>query len=326
MSATVMAPLAYGGIPVFVDIEEETYCLDVDQVKAAITPRTRAILAVNLFGHPARLHELRQLADQHGIYLVEDNAQAPQSFEHGKRAGTIGHIGVFSLNYHKHIHTGEGGICVSDDDRLAERIAFIRNHAENMMRDRPREDLVNMVGYNLRMTELCAAVGIEQLKRVEEAVSKRERLAEALSEGTRDLDGWGTPTVRQGCRHNYYVWMARYDAAETGVSRAVFSKALAAEGFPHAVAYVRPQYMLPAFQQRMALGRDGFPFNLTNRTYAAGMCPVAERMHEQHAVLFEPCAYEAGPDEAARLVEAVRKVHAHRAELAKHGDAVATAA
>ncbi|RPG38427.1 MAG: DegT/DnrJ/EryC1/StrS family aminotransferase, partial [Muricauda sp. TMED12] len=109
MSATCIAPLVYGGIPVFVDIERDHFCLDPDLVEAAITPKTRAILTVNLFGHPAALGRLRQIADKHGLILIEDNAQAPLAKENGRFTGTIGHIGVFSLNRHKHIQTGEGG-------------------------------------------------------------------------------------------------------------------------------------------------------------------------------------------------------------------------
>ena len=110
MSATAMAPLFYGGIPVFADIESDHFCLDPAAVERAITAKTRAILVINLFGHPAELVKLRQLADARGIYLVEDNAQAALAEDGGKLAGTIGHIGIYSLNIHKHIQTGEGGI------------------------------------------------------------------------------------------------------------------------------------------------------------------------------------------------------------------------
>lgn len=120
MSATALAPLIYGGIPVFADVEPETFCLDVNAVQTAITSRTRAIIAVNLFGHPAQLNQLRALADKRGLFLIEDNAQAPLAREHGKLTGTIGHIGVFSLNYHKHIHAGEGGVCATNDAGLHE--------------------------------------------------------------------------------------------------------------------------------------------------------------------------------------------------------------
>ena len=130
MSATVMAPLIYGGIPVFVDIEEDYFCIDLNKVELAINSKTKAIIAVNLFGHPAELRRLRDLADKNGIYLIEDAAQCPLASENSFYAGTIGHIGVFSLNYHKHIHTGEGGICCTDDDELALRLRAIRNHGK----------------------------------------------------------------------------------------------------------------------------------------------------------------------------------------------------
>ncbi len=316
MSATAIAPLFYGAIPVFADIEDRTFGLDPKMVEAEITPKTRAIVAVNLFGHPARLGELRAIADRRGIHLIEDNAQAPLGMENGRPCGTIGHIGVFSLNFHKHIHTGEGGVCVTDDDELAKRLQLIRNHGENAAEGLGVADLTNHIGLNLRMGELSAAVGLEQLARIDDHVGRRERLAITLSEGTCDLAGWNVPAVRDGCRHNYYVWMVRYDSPTVGLSRAAFSKALAMEGFPHAVGYVPPLYRLPVFRQRRAIGRDGFPFNLTNRTYDDGLCPVAERLHEHEALLFEPCAYAVDNDTANRLVEAIRKVHVYREDLA----------
>lgn len=315
MSATAMAPLIYGGIPVFADVEPETFGLDPEAVRQAITAKTKAILVVNLFGHPARLAELRDIADEHGLSLIEDNAQSPLASEHGRACGTIGDIGVFSLNFHKHIHTGEGGMCVTNDDRLAKRLQMIRNHGENVTDWMEMEDLSNMIGFNYRMTELSAAIGLAQLRHIDNHVERREHLAQALSEGMRDLEGLTPPSVRSGCRHNFYCLTFRYDADVTGISREVFSKALSAEGFPNAVGYVPPLYRLPLFTKRMALGRDGFPFSLTNRTYPEGLCPVAERLHEKEAMLFEPCAFDVDEGQIAQLVEAVRKVHARRDEL-----------
>lgn len=317
MSATAMAPLVYGGIPVFADVEDETFGLDPAAVEAAITPRTRAILAVNLFGHPARLHALRAIADAQGLALVEDNAQAPLGEEQGRRAGTIGHIGVFSLNYHKHLHTGEGGMCVTADAGLAERLARIRNHGENAVGACDRDGLVNMIGFNFRMTELSAAVGLVQLEQIDRHVEGRERLAQRVSDGVRDLEGITVPLVREGCRHNYYCWTARLDEDALGVDRATFSRALAAEGLPHSTGYVRPLYMLPIFQQRIGFGRGGFPFSLGAPDYREGMCPVAERLHEREALLLEPCAFALSDDLGDRLAAAIRKVHAQRGDLRK---------
>lgn len=309
MSATVMAPLVYGAIPVFADIEPDTYCLDPARVAEAVSERTRAIIAVNLFGHPARLAELRTLAERQDLILIEDNAQGPLASEHGRAAGTIGHIGVFSLNYHKHIHTGEGGVCVTDDRDLFHRLALIRNHAENAAPWLGVDDLVNMVGFNYRLSELAAAIGLAQLAEAETHVARREAVARALNAVAAGRPGVIPPTTRDGCRHNHYVWLLRVDPAVAGVSRATLSRALAAEGFPHGVGYVPPLYRLPLFQRRMALGREGFPFTLTGRTYpASGLCPVTERLHEHEALVFEPCAVDGSPQTTERLAEALGKV------------------
>lgn len=317
MSATAMAPLLYGGIPVFADIDPDTFCIDPEAVRRLITPKTKAVIAVNLFGHPAPLHELAKLCKEHKLALIEDNAQGPLASEHGLYAGTIGDIGVFSLNYHKHIHSGEGGMCVTHDSNLALRLQAIRNHGENIVEDVPIDDLTNMIGFNYRMTEMSAAVGTAQLHKIDTQVLKRQRLAEALSAGLAGLDGLTPPTVRPDCRHVYYVWALKVDEQALGVSRADFSAALAAEGFPHFLGYVRPLYLLPLFQQRKAIGRDGWPFTLTQRQYVKGLCPVAERMYERELLCFETCAYDVSDDLLDKLVTGLRKVHGLRHQIAR---------
>lgn len=322
MSATAMAPLVYGGIPVFADVEDETFCIDVESVRKAISPRTRAIIAVNLFGHPARLHELRALADEKGLILVEDNAQSITAKENGKYTGTIGHIGVFSLNYHKHIHTGEGGVCTTDDDDLALRLQMIRNHAENVVEPLKMENIASMVGFNYRLGELAAAIGLVQLRDADKHIGRRVHLGQRLSDGLRDLEGITVPAVREGATHAYYVWSSRYDEKVMGVSRKIFSDALTAEGFPNFVGYVRPLYRLPLFQKRIGYGKDGFPFNLTNRSYEGALCPVVERLHNSELLCFENCMPDLTEAEVDQLIAAFRKVHAARDELRKlAGDA-----
>lgn len=311
MSATAMAPLIYGAVPVFCDIEDTTFCLDAQKVRSLVTPKTKAILVVNLFGHAAALHELRSMADELGIKLIEDNAQGPLATESGRFAGTIGHIGVFSLNYHKHFHCGEGGICVTDDADLAQRLQMIRNHGENLTEEFACKDITNLIGYNYRLTEISAAIAVEQLKKAEYHVSKRQLLAEQLTQSTIDLEALSPPVVRPNCRHVYYVWSAKFDKEASGVSRELFSAALTAEGFPNSVGYVKPLYMLPVFQQRVAIGAHGFPFNLSNRTYDAGLCPVTERMHEEELLEFHICSFDVSQNQADGLCEAIRKVHSN---------------
>jgi perosamine synthetase len=315
MTATAVAPLFYGGIPVFADIEPDYFCLDVAAVERAITPRTRAIIAVNIFGHPSELLKLRALADARGIYLVEDNAQAVLAQEGLRLAGTIGDIGIYSLNIHKHIQSGEGGVCVTADPHLAQRLQLIRNHGENVVDWLKVEDLTNIVGFNFRMTELSAAIARAQLARIDGLVARAETIAQRLTSGTTELAGFTPPAVRSTCRHNYFMWSAKIDPARLGTSRAAFSNALAAEGFPNAQGYVDPIYRLPMFQRRIAIGRDGFPFNLSARTYPAGLCPVAEEMRDAQLLQFQPVSWDADDDQVDMLIEAVRKVHCHAADL-----------
>lgn len=315
MSATAMAPLVYGGIPVFADIEPETFCLDPPAVRRALTSRTRAILAVNLLGHPAPLAELMSIAREHRLWLVEDCAQAPLAAERGRYCGTVGHVGVFSLNYHKHVHTGEGGMCVTNDDELAQRLRLIRNHAENVVEPLKIENLTNLVGFNYRMTELSAAVGIEQLKKIDYHVGRREELAQKLTDGVKGLESITPPRVRPGCRHVYYAWVMRIDEKVLGISREQFSTALAAEGFPNFVGAARPLYLLPLFQQRIAFGSQGYPFSLSAIRYEKGLCPVTERLHENELIAFENCMYDVDAHHVALLIEAIHKVHAHRQAL-----------
>lgn len=315
MSATVTAPLIYGGIPVFADIDPNTFCLDPDSVREKINNRTKAIIAVNLFGHPAPLAQLMSIAEQNGLKLIEDNAQGPLCEENGRYGGTIGHIGVFSLNYHKHIHTGEGGMCVTDDSELAMRLQMIRNHAENIVEPLKIENINNMVGFNYRMTELSAAVGIEQLKKIDKHVGRRVRQAKYLSRKVNVLDGLTPPQVRVGCHHVYYVWALRFDGQRVGVSRDIFSRALCAEGFPVSQGYVRPLYMLPLFQKRKAFG--SYPFNLSSVEYRQGMCPVAERMYERELICYETCAYRIEHGDLELMAEAIHKVFKFRSELHK---------
>ena len=308
MSATVMTPLIYGGIPVFVDIEEDYFCLDVQKVKDAINEKTKAIVAVNLFGHPANLKELRKIADQNNIYLIEDAAQCPLAIEEGKYAGTIGHIGIYSLNYHKHLHTGEGGICCTNDKELAFNMQAIRNHGENVVEPLKIKHPTNFVGFNFRMTELSAAIGIEQLKKINKLVDNRENIANILTKNLNSLDGLIPPLVRKDCRHVYYVWACKLDSKEIKVSRSLIAKALIAEGVPVAEGYVEPLYLLPAFTKRIAIGREGWPFTLTDRKYEKGLCPVAEDLYKNTLLEFCICSYRLNKTELNKVIEAFDKV------------------
>ncbi len=315
MSATAMAPLVYGARPVFVDIEADTFCINPSLAEKAITDKTRAIIAVNLFGHPAQLAQLRTLADSKGIYLIEDNAQAPLASEFGRLAGTVGHIGVFSLNRHKHIQTGEGGICATDNEELAIRLKLIRNHGENLVDYFGIKDTASIVGFNYRLGELAAAVGLAQLQRSDDIISEREAFGAQLSEGLGELGGLTPPVVRKNCRHVYYAWPLKFDAEVVGVSRNLFVRAMAAEGVPLNEGYVVPLYRLPIFSHKNGKSGSRTKLNLAATTVGQNPCPVTERMHRAEEVGFGICAFDLSEHLVNRIVDAFHKVYGARHKL-----------
>tara|TARA_B100000315_G_scaffold256779_1_gene303590 strand:- start:1456 stop:2322 length:867 start_codon:yes stop_codon:yes gene_type:complete len=175
MCASATAILWWNAIPVFADIEDETFNLDPASVEANVTPYTKAIMVPDIFGHPAELDTILEIAEKHDLIVIEDCAQSPTALYKGRFAGTVAHIGVLSLNYHKHIHTGEGGICLTNDSILAERMQMIRNHAEAVVGDKGVSDLSNMIGFNFRLGEIEAAIGMEQFKKLDQLVADRGR-------------------------------------------------------------------------------------------------------------------------------------------------------
>ncbi len=312
MSATATAILVWNAIPVFADIEDRTFNLDPASIEKNITPLTKAIIVTDIFGHPARLDEIMAIARKHNLKVIEDNAQAPNSMYRGKYTGTVADIGVFSLNYHKHIHTGEGGVCVTDNDKLGERLQLIRNHAEAVLRDRKVDDYSNMIGFNFRMTEIEAAIGIEQLKKLPAFAQKKIDVAAKLAEGLRDLPGLRLPVIEKDCTHVYYCIPLLVDESVTGVSRNRIHEAIVAEGVPAIGKAYENIHLLPIYQKRIAYGSRGFPwtadFYKGKVSYEKGICPVAEGMNEKRYMNIAVCLFEYNDVKIAQTIAGFRKV------------------
>lgn len=210
MSISATAPLFYNATPVFCDLEKNTYGYDCNHLRKVITKHTKAIVVVHIFGCPSNMDEIIQIAKENNLYVIEDCAQAPGATYKGNQVGTLGDIGVFSLNYHKHIHTGEGGMCTTNDPILANKMQLIRNHAESIIDNKGDTDLVNMLGFNFRITELQAAIGIEQLKKLDEEVSIRQQYAKMYNDALTQFDFIET-SVFDDRTHSYYVQAFRFD-------------------------------------------------------------------------------------------------------------------
>ncbi len=329
MSASAVAPLIYNAVPVFADIEPDYYCLDPASVEACITERTRVIIVVDLFGHPFDHEAIMSIARKHNLIVIEDCAQAPGAGANGRMTGTLGDIGVFSLNYHKHIHTGEGGVIVTDDDALAERMRLIRNHAEAVVEAKGVTDLNNMIGFNYRMTEIEAAIGSCQLRKLDGLLSDRQQNCAHLNERLNAIPAITPPDIRDGCTHSFYVHALKFDSEIAGVSRDDYINAVRAElpvtelrekeGVLLACGYARPLYLQPMYQKKIAYGPDGFPFvgpHYTGKVnYERGICPVAERMHFQELFTHELMRPPITSEDIDDIIEAFTKVWENRNEL-----------
>jgi len=326
MSASATSILFYGGIPIFADIDPNTFNITAATIEPLITPRTKAIMVVHIFGQTAEMEAIMELARKHNLKVIEDGAQSPGVKYKGKPICGFGDIGGFSLNYHKHIHTGEGGMLVTNDDQVALRCQLIRNHGENLVEVQPIEDLTNMLGSNYRLTELQAAIGIAQLDRLDGYVAHRQRLASSFSKQLAAIPGLSPAKVANGAEHAYYLYPVKYDASITGISRNAFVQAVNAELPPVQVweqtgfieGYIKPLYLSPLYQKKIAIGRTGFPWNANagvEYNYSKGICPVVERMYDQD-LIYTPLMREPLTEtDIDDFVAAIKKVLVNAGEL-----------
>ena len=296
MSASATCVLFYGGIPIFADLDPNRFTLDPISIEHRITPRTKAILVVHLFGYPADMDAIMKIAAKHGLRVIEDAAQAPGIYYKGKPVGTSGDVGGFSLNFHKHIQTGEGGLLVTNNEEIALRCRLIRNHGENATEAYGVEDISNLIGSNYRLTELQAAIGIEQFKKLKGFLAHRAKLGHYLDSRLKSIPGLTVQQIESGSTHSYYMYPVRFDEEIVGISRNLFLHAVAAElpkprfwdTTPFAEGYVKPLYLNPLYQKKIAIGKNGFPFNFNpdvTYDYPKGLCPVTERLYEKELLL-----------------------------------------
>lgn len=334
MSATASAVLFYGGIPIFADVDAARFTLDPACIERAITGRTKAIMVVHLFGYPADMDAIMAIAAKRGLKVIEDAAQAPGVLYRGRPVGGIGHVGGFSLNYHKQVHAGEGGLMVTNDDTLALRLRLIRNHGENVTEAYGLDDISNMIGSNYRFTELQAAIAAEQFKRLKGFLAHRDQLAATLERRLRPIPGLKIQEREKGSTHAYYMYPLRFDEKVMGVPRSLFMRAVNAE-LPkpkywnttpfYLEGYVKPLYLNPIYQKKIALGGKGFPFNANpgvTYDYPKGLCPVTERLHEKELLLSPLIQEGMTAADIQDFADAIEKVVSAKNELMKTTEAV----
>ena len=233
--ATVTSILFTGAKPVFVDIDPETFNLNPALIEQAVTPRTKAILPVHLYGQVCEMEAIQKVADAHGLAIIEDAAQAVGATRHGKKAGSFG-TGCFSLYATKNIMSAEGGMVTTNDDTIAEKVRMLRNHG---MKRRYYHD---MLGYNFRMTDLHAAIGLAQVNRLDDFTAKRRANADYLSA---HIESVITPTVLPG---NEHVWH-QYTIRIPDKNRDAAAKQLNDAGIGTGIFYPVPVHRQPFVRQ-----------------------------------------------------------------------------
>lgn len=282
-----------GGTPVFADVDAETLLLDPNQVEAKITPRTKAIIAVDYAGQPCDYDVLSAIAERHGLALVDDACHAIGGSYKGRAVGTLADLNTFSFHPVKHLTTGEGGMITTNDAEFARRMRVFRNHGittDHRQRAATGGFFYEMVelGYNYRITDFQCALGISQLRRLPTSVLKRQQLAAMYDAAFKDI-GYVTPlAVRGDVSHAYHLYMVQFDTEALGMSRVELLAALRAKNIGVNVHYI-PVHLHPYYRQHFGTG--------------PGLCPVAEAAYERLVTL--PMFPQMTENDVADVVSAV---------------------
>jgi perosamine synthetase len=287
-----------GAIPIFADIDPETYNLDPEQVRAKITDKTKAIMPVHIFGNPCDMKSLREIADEHNLFIIEDACQSHGAFFDGKHTGTIGEVGCFSFYASKNLPFGEGGAIITDDEELKDSILCLRNHGRT-----PKGGYFHTkIGYNYRTSNLHAAVGVEQMKKLPEMLKIRERNANMLLDELSDLDGFAMQKVYDKAKHGWYIAAGRTDRKDLPAPKIVDKLKAADIGS-------RQIYSVPSYKQPAYIDINSYYYwaeFIKFPDYSKVKCPIAERIGETHFQI--PINSGVTEENMQHIIETLRKI------------------
>ena len=321
-TSTATCILHHNAIPVFADIDPRTYNIDPAKIEAKITPQTKAIIVVHLYGLAADIDPILEIARRHHIAVIEDCCQSHGAEYNGQKVGTFGDVGAFSLNGNKNFAAGEGGLLVTNNQHLWDEAASVQQFGERRVKDGAREYNAYGMGWMYRMAEMTAAFARYQLSRLDEITATIRENAEFLTEGIKDLPGFTTPFIPANCKHVYYRYSLHFTPERLGLEIQLedyvrkVRTALDAEG----VSLARYEFVIPAmtlFQQRQGYGK-GCPWSCN---------------HYQGDVVYNPEDYPVTLDVVKRImapigfsppnghalmdqyIEAINKVYDHLEEV-----------
>lgn len=286
MIATINSVSYTGATPVLADSDPHTWNMDINQIEAAITPKTRAIIVVHTYGAPVQMDSILQFARRHNLWIIEDAAEAHGASWKGQSVGGIGHVGAFSLYANKLITTGEGGIVTTNNPHIVERIALLRNHA--FARD--RHFWHRTIGYGYRLTNLQAAVGLAQVERIDSLLRIKRANAALYNEGLSNIPGLILPFEAPDAKHSYWMYGILVNRKQFGMSRDALRTYLASRGI-ETRSFFTPLHFQPAYFEMFkgkrfpvaeSLGKDGLylPSSTTLKRHDIGrICETIKRAH-----------------------------------------------
>lgn len=298
-AATANCILYQGGKPVFADVCPDTLNLDPARVESLITPRTKAILPVDYAGHPADLDAFFEIADHHGLAVIEDACHSLGAGYRRRKVGSIAHMTVFSFHPVKHLTTGEGGMVTTDNPRFAETLRRFRNHGiSSDARDRQRVgqwhyEMV-LLGFNYRLTDIACALGLRQLDNLEANLLRRREIAARYTASLNGIPGITVPQVREEVLPAWHLYSIRVDSGKLSVSRDEVFRALRAENIGVNVHYI-PVHLHPYYRDRFG--------------YSGGEFPVAEAAYE--SLISLPMFHGMSDKDVSDVVEAMEKIGLH---------------
>lgn len=281
--ATANSIIMQGAKPIFVDIKEDTFNIDPEKVKEAITPKTKAIVPVDLYGQVYDYKAIKEIADDHNLKIVEDAAQAVNAKLNGKKAGTFGDASTFSFYATKNIITGEGGAVTTNNPKIAENVKLFRNHGQS---EKQRYEY-HCMGYNYRMMDLQAAIALGQLERLEKITNKRIENARLLTQGLKDVEGITPPFVKPNLKHVFHQYTIKVDGFK--LTRDELMEHLKKNDIGCGIYYPKPLHLHSWFAK---LG------------YKEGDFPVSERLSKQ--VISLPVHPSISPADIDRIVEVIK--------------------
>lgn len=295
-AASANAAVYLGATPIFADVEPDTLLLDPATIEAKITPRTKAIVAVDYAGQPCDYDAIYAIAHKHSLKVVDDACHAFGGHYKNRPVGTLADVNTFSLHPVKHMTTGEGGVITTESAEFAQKMRVFRNHGittDHRQRSEQGGFFYEMVslGYNYRLTDFQAALGLSQLKKLPEWIAKRQAIARMYDAALADIPAVAPLAVRPEVGHGYHLYMVQFDLRQLTADRAEIFQALRAEGLGVNVHYI-PVHLHPFYRQ--------------NYGTAVGDCPTAEAAYERLVTL--PIFPDMSNGDMEDVVAAVQKV------------------